>query len=106
MRINSFERNVREQLKQLNSEHKVYLKKNYAYEIFNKHAISDEEVDFLFDMKRVIQISPNIAFPHERIDAEINSGKNRKIKIIFTFDPVVKGEKLKGKVGIITAFSL
>ena len=97
---------MRERLKKLSSEHKVYLKKNYAYELFNKHGIHDEEINFLFDPKKILRISPNLAFPHERIDAEINAGKKRTIKIIFVFDPMVEGKKLPDKVGIITAFTI
>ena len=92
-------------MKKLSSEDRLYLKKNYVYEIFTKHGINDAEVAFLFDTKKIIKISPNLAFP-ERINAEINAGKNRKIKVIFIFDPLVNGKKTLGKVGIVTAFAI
>lgn len=68
--------------------------------------MSDYEVDYLFDMKKIIIIYPNLAFPDQRIDAEINAGKGKRIKIIFQFDPYVGGELLENKIGIITAFSI
>lgn len=101
--ITPFEREIRQRLKEHSSEDKIYLKKNYLYEIFTRHTIRDDEVNYLFDMKKIITIYPNLAFS-ERIDAEINADKNRRIKIIFQFDPFVQGKKLTGKVGIITAF--
>ena len=104
--MEEFERKIRQKLKASGPDNKIYLKKDYAYEIFSKHNIRDYEVDFLFDMKKIIKIYQNLAFPEERMDAEINARKNRKIKIIFMFDPIVKGKKLKDKVGIITVFSI
>ena len=56
-------------------------------------------------MKKIIEIYPNMAF-EERIDAIINADKNKKIKIIFQFDPILNKEKLKSKVGIVTAFPI
>ena len=56
-------------------------------------------------MKRIIRIYPNIAFA-DRIDADVQAGKTKKIKIVFIFNPLVKEKVLSGKVGIITAFSL
>ncbi len=102
--MEEFERKIRQKLKNIGPDNKVYLKKNYAYEIFSKHNVNDYEVDYLFDMKKIIAITQNLAFPEERMDAEINAGKNRKLKIIFMFNPVFKGKRLKDKVGIITAF--
>lgn len=99
-----FERKVRVKLKGLTPDDKVYLKKNYAYEIFTKHHLSDDDINGLFDPKGIIRISPNVAFPETRIDAEINVAKNKALKIIFLFDPVIQGKKLEGKIGIITAF--
>ena len=104
--MEEFERKIRQKLKSIGPDNKVYLKDNYAYEIFSKHNVKDYEVDYLFDMKKIIKIYQNLAFPEERMDAEINAGKNRKIKIIFMFDPLVKGKRLKNKIGIITAFTI
>ena len=104
--MQEFERKIRQKLKNIGPDNKIYLKKNYAYEIFSKHNVKDYEVDYLFDMKKIITISQNLAFPEERMDAEINARKNRKIKIIFMFDPIVKGKRLKDKIGIITAFTI
>ena len=53
--------------------------------------------------QKIISLKPNLAFAN-RIDAEINVGKNRRLKIIFCFDPVLKENKAIGKIGIITAF--
>ena len=104
--MEEFERKIRQKLKSIGPDNKIYLKDNYAYEIFSKHNVKDYEVDYLFDMKKIIAISQNLAFPEERMDAEINAGKNRKLKIIFMFDPMYKRKKLKDKVGIITAFPI
>ena len=104
--MKEFERKIRLKLKDMGPDDKVYLKENYIYEIFTKHNVKDHEVDDIFDMKKVVAITQNSAFPEERVDARINTGKNRKIKIIFSFDPVYKGKKLKDKVGIITAFPI
>ena len=104
--MEEFEKKIRQKLKNIDPDNKIYLKKNYAYEIFSKHNVKDYEVDYLFEMEKIIVISQNLAFPEQRIDAEINAGKNRKIKIIFMLDPIVKGKKLKDKVGIITAFPI
>ena len=101
--MNEFEIEVRQKLKAYGQENKIYLKERYEHEIFHKHNIQDEEINLLFDMKKVAKISKNIAF-EERINAEIDISKTKKIKIIFQFDPMVKGEKQIGKVGIITAF--
>lgn len=101
--IDNLERDVRQRLKERGTENKIYLKKRYQYEIFSKHALSDEEINLLFDMKKVTKISQNRAFD-ERIDVEVSINKNRKIRIIFQFDPVIQGKKYVGKVGIITAF--
>ena len=103
--MNEFERSVRQKLKAMGKENKLYLKEKYEYEIFQRHGIQDEEINLFFDMKKVTRITPNIAFD-ERIDAEINVSKTRKIKVIFQFDPIMKGQKQIGKVGIITAFSI
>ncbi len=88
------------------ADNRIYLKKNYHHEIFERHGVTEQEIDFLFDKKKRIKITQNTAFHEERIDAEINAGKGRKIKIIFMFDPTVQGKEQKGKVGIITAFTL
>ncbi|MBI2668911.1 hypothetical protein HYX14_03650 [Candidatus Woesearchaeota archaeon] len=104
-RINSFEQNIRQKLKNYNSEEKIFLKKNYVYEIFIKHGIQEFEVDYLFDAKRILKIYPDVAFS-DRIDAEINAGKDRRLKIIFMFDPFLQGQKHLGKVGIVTVFKL
>ncbi|KHO49683.1 MAG: hypothetical protein QT02_C0004G0066 [archaeon GW2011_AR9] len=101
--IDEFERVVRIRLKTYTPVDKIYLKKNYVYEIFDKHNLQDSEIDLLFDMKRIIRIYPNLAF-NDRIDAEINIAKNRKIKVIFIFDPVINGKIIQRKMGIITAF--
>ena len=103
--IDPFEQQIRKKLTKYTSEEKIFLKKNYIYEIFTKHGIQEFEIDYLFDAKRILRIYPNIAFP-ERIDAEINAGKNHRLKIIFMFDPVVQGQRLQNKIGIITAFKL
>jgi len=103
--MDDFERQVRQRLKKLGFENKVYLKKNYDHEIFTKHDIGDDEINYLFDMKKIIKIYPdNLAFPGERIIADINASKNKKFSIIFQFDPNLNEKKLKGKVGIITAY--
>jgi len=104
--MEEFERKIRQKLKSIGTDNQIYLKEDYAYVIFSKHKVKEYEVDYLFDMKKIIAITPNLAFPEERMDAEINAGKNRKLKIIFMFDPVFKGKKLKDKVGIITAFPI
>lgn len=101
--MNEFEREVRQKLKMYGQENKIYLKERYEHEIFHKHNIQDEEIRLLFNMKKVTKINKNIAF-EERINAEIDISKTKKIKVIFQFDPIVKGEKQIGKVGIITAF--
>ena len=101
--MNEFERQVRQRLKSIGMENKIYLKENPQYEIFQKHNLTDEEINLLFDMKKISRITANIAFD-ERINAEIDISKTKKIKIIFQFDPIIKGEKKVGKVGIITAF--
>lgn len=103
--IDNLERDVRQRLKERGTENKIYLKKRYQYEIFSKHSLSDEEINLLFDMKKVTKISQNRAFD-ERIDVEVSINKNRKIRIIFQFDPVIQGKKYIGKVGIITAFRI
>lgn len=103
--MNEFERRIRQQLKRSGIESKVYLKERYEYEILHKHNPTDEEINLLFDMKKIMRITPNIAFD-ERIDAEIDVSKLKKIKVIFQFDPTIKGEKKIGKVGIITAFPI
>lgn len=103
--IDNFERDVRQRLKERGTENKIYIKKRYQYEVFSKHTLSDEEINILFDMKKVIKISRNRAFD-ERIDAEVSISKNRKIKIIFQFDPIIQGKKHIGKVGIVTAFQI
>lgn len=100
-----FVASIKERLSKFRSEDKEYLKTNYNYEIFQKHSITDEEVNFLFDKKKIIKIYPDIAFS-DRIDVEINAAKGRTIKIIFTFEPEKDGKKLKGKIGIITAFPI
>lgn len=105
MSIDPFEREVRKRLNVSSPESKIYLKQNYGYEIFIRHGIQDYEIDFLFDAKRIMRIYPHLAFA-DRIEAEINAGKNRIIKVIFCFDPVVNGCKLLGKIGIITAFKI
>lgn len=101
--MNEFERQVRQKLKAYGQENKIYLKERYEHEIFHKHNIQDEEINLLFDMKKVTKINKSIAF-EERINAEIDISKTKKLKIIFQFDPLIKGQKLIGKVGIITAF--
>ena len=101
--MNEFEREVRQKLKAYGQENKVYLKERYEHEIFHKHNIQDEEINLLFDLKKVSKISRNIAF-EERINAEIDISKTKRIRVIFQFDPILKGEKQIGKVGIITAF--
>ena len=103
--MNEFERSVRQKLKAMGVENKLYLKEKYEYEIFQRHGIEDEEINLLFDMKKITRITQNIAFD-ERIDAEIDVSKTRKIKVILQFDPIMKGQKQIGKVGIITAFSI
>lgn len=104
--MNAFEIGVRQKLRKLGPENKKYLKKNYKYEIFIKHNLQDYEVEYLFDMKKIEKIYPNLAFQDERIDAEVNISKEKKIKVIFQFDPIYKGKRLKDKVGIITAFTV
>ncbi len=103
--IDNFEHYVRQRLKELGTENKIYLKKRYQYEIFSKHSLSDEEIKLLFDMKKITKISQNRAFD-ERIDAEVSISKNRKIRIIFQFDPLIQGKKHSGKVGIVSAFRI
>lgn len=103
--MNEFEREVRQKLKMYGQENKIYLKERYEHEIFHKHNIQDEEINLLFDLKKVMKISPHTSFD-DRIQAEIDVTKIKKIKVIFQFDPIVKGQKLIGKVGIITAFSI
>lgn len=103
--MNEFERSVRKKLKEFGPANRIYLKKNYSYEIFGKHNLTDDEINVLFDMKKIIAIYHNLAF-EERIDAEIQISKIKKIKVIFQFEPFVNGKKQEGKVGIITAFSL
>ena len=76
-----FEKEVRSRLKNYNETNKVYLKKNYQYELFQKHNISDDEINFIFDMKKIIVIYPNAAFS-ERIDIIINSTKGRRPQLI------------------------
>lgn len=103
--INEFERTVRQQLKSVNPQDKLYLKERYEYEIFHRHGVSDDEIKMLFDMKKITRITPNFAF-NERIDAEIDVSKMKRIKIVFQFDPWLKGKKQEGRVGIITAFQI
>ncbi|MBI5393514.1 hypothetical protein HZA96_06620 [Candidatus Woesearchaeota archaeon] len=100
-----FEKEVRNRLRNLDNNMKVYLKKNYKYEVFEKHNITDDEINFIFDMKKITKIYPNAAFP-ERVDIIINATKGKTIKVIIQFGPILKEEKLLGKVGIITAFKI
>lgn len=69
--MNEFERQVRQKLRAYGQENKIYLKERYEHEIFHKHNIQDEEINLLFDMKKVTKISKSIAF-EERINAEID----------------------------------
>ena len=96
---------VKNRLAQIGPQNKVYLKSNYEYELFSRHNILDDEINLLFDPKKIQRIYPNIAF-EERIDVEINISKKRLIKVIIQFDPFVNGVKQEGKVGIVTAFVL
>ena len=100
--MNEFERKIRARLRKLLPEDKVYLKKNYEYEIFSKHSINQEEINLLFDMKKIERIYPNMAFEN-RIDAEIAVNKTKRIKVIFIFSPKIE-DKILGKIGIVTAF--
>ncbi len=98
-----FEKEVRNKLKFLSEDDKIYLKKNYIYELFQKHKIFDHEINAIFDPKKAIAIYPNAAFA-ERIDIEVVPAKGRTLKVIIQFDPFVRGLKMNGKLGIITAF--
>ena len=79
-----------------------FLGKEYKYSVLNKQGITKDEIDYLFDPKKIIKIHSNIAFPDERHNAIIDCGKNCRLTI-FTFYPFIKGKKLN-KVGIVTAF--
>ncbi len=103
--MDAFEKNVRNKLRSLSEKDKIYLKKNYRYEVFQKHNITDDEISFIFDQKKIIKIHPNTAFS-ERVDVEVNVSKGKTIKVIIQFDPILNGEKLSGKLGVITAFMI
>ncbi len=81
------------------------MKKNYQYELFERHNLSDEDINSIFDAKKILKLSVNVAFD-DRIDAEVQIRKDEKIKVIFIFDPFVSSKKIEGKLGIITAFRL
>lgn len=101
-----FQNEIKQKLKSLGPDNKIFLKKNYTSEVFTKHGITEREIDFIFDNKKIIDIYPNIAFPDERVDIEISYSKNKQIKVIIQFDPVLAGKKQEGKVGIVTAFKI
>ncbi len=101
--MDSFEREVRRKLKSLSSVDKIYLKKNYQYEVFGKHNLSDEEINLIFDPQHLISISPNLSSP-DRIDVLVQTQKQRRLKIIIQFDPIIGDKQHQSKVGIITAF--
>lgn len=103
--MDSFERIVRQKLKTFSPEKKVYLKRNYEYEIFQRHGVADEEVNCIFDASKVKCIGQNVAFD-DCIDIEVEPRKKRRIKVIIVFDPPVLGQRQNGKVGIVTAFPL
>lgn len=101
----TFALDVKKRIKALGPDQKVYLKSNYEYEIHSRHGISDDEINLIFDPKKIRRIYPNAAFEN-RIDIELNVSKSRAIKVIIQFDPTIKGTQQPGKVGIITAFVL
>ena len=94
---------MRSKLKNYTSTDKIYLKKNHYQEIVLKHHVSDDLIDFIFDPKKIIGINQNLAY-EERIDVMIQAEKNKKLKVILQFDPIMSNQKQYGKVGIITAF--
>jgi len=102
--MDEFERKVRQRLKELGPENKVFLKERYEHELFSKHGLEDQEINCLFDMKKLMRVYPDDAFPETRIIGEINLSKKKKFEVIFMFDPILKGKVLKGKVGIVTAY--
>ncbi|MBN2423013.1 hypothetical protein JXB41_07340 [Candidatus Woesearchaeota archaeon] len=95
-----YEKKIRQQLKKYTPEDKVYLKKDYKYSVLDKHNISDEEVNLLFNPKKIVRIYQNVAFPEERYNAVLDCGKDKQITVIFMFKPSLKGTILKDNVGI------
>ncbi|HLC70577.1 MAG TPA: hypothetical protein VJI32_01130 [Candidatus Nanoarchaeia archaeon] len=101
--MDSFEQEIRGKLKLYTSADKMYLKKNYQHEIFTKHGVSDEEINFIFNSARIISIFPNLSFG-DRIDITVQTQKHKKLKVIIQFNPFANQQTNIGKVGIITAF--